>query len=596
MASGFAVTLGPTILGVLAPLTLGIFIASRSRAPSSRVLALMFFSQAAWSFMVFLEFMSPSVSAKLFFDNLQFVPSGFVAFFALAYSLRFRDTWFPGGRPVSSFLLHYPLVLFFFTATDRWHGLARHSIRLLGNPPFEQLEYSFKPALLALLIPFFLMAGIGIIGLFRFALRSKDEVRANALFASFGLAVPLVGSLTSIFGIPLFGIYDLNPIWLVLGDIFCAWGIFRYPLIGLLPAAQSSIVESLREPVFVIDGDGRLVDYNAAFLGIAPTMKKEDLGRPAVSFFPDWPPEGLAVVEGSCFSAEITLGEGDTALALAVEARPFAGLLGGRVVVVRDLSLVRRAEREMKLLGAQLEQRVSERSAELQQEVERRTRIETRLGELNAEMGKTQKEIMVTLSELVESRGSDTPQHVARVSEFARLLGKASGLSEEESELLADSSAMHDIGKIGVPDAILSKLAALTDAETIILRSHTIIGHEILKKSDKPLVQMAASIALEHHEHWDGSGYPAGLKGTDISLYGRIVCLCDVFDSLSVARIYKRGWELNEILDFVRSRSGTMFDPALVELLFRDLPKYLEVVSRYPDLKFSSYLTEEDAP
>jgi len=209
-------------------------------------------------------------------------------------------------------------------------------------------------------------------------------------------------------------------------------------------------------------------------------------------------------------------------------------------------------------------------------------------------MGRTQREIMVTLSELVESRGSDTPQHVARVSEFARVLSKACGLSEADADLLADSSAMHDIGKIGVPDAILAKLGQLTELETQLLRAHTIIGYEILKKSDKPLVAIAARIALEHHEHWDGSGYPAGLTGTAISLYGRIVCLCDVFDSLSVARIYKKGWELDEILDFVRSQSGIMFDPTLVELLFRDLPKYLEVATRYPDLKFASYIDEED--
>ncbi len=592
MEETFASIIGPTVLGTLLPMILGIFIASRSRSRASNALALMFFSQAMWSLLVIFEFFAASQSLKLFFDDLQFIPAGFAAYFALAYSLRFRKTWFPGNRLLSSFLLHYPLLTFCFALTNPWHGLARDSIQLIGTLPYQQLVYTMKPVLIAILAPSLLMAAVGILGLFHFALKSRGEIRANTFFACFGLAIPLAGSLMGIVGVSIFGFHELNPVWTAIGDLFCAWGIFRHPLIGLLPVAHSSIVESIRDSVFVVDADGRLVDYNAAFAAISPFVKPEDIGRPAVSFFSSWPPEGLAVIEGRSFAAEIAIGDGEARVNLGIAARHLAGLLGGRVVVVRDLSLVRRAERELKLLGMELEHRVSERSAELQREVEHRTRIETRLRELNAEMGKTQKEIMVTLSELVESRGSDTPQHVARVSEFARLLGRACGLPEAESELLADASAMHDIGKIGIPDLILSKLGTLSEAETLLMRSHTAIGYEILKKSDKPLVVVAAHIALEHHEHWDGSGYPAGLAGTAISLYGRIVCLCDVFDSLSVARSYKQGWELNEILDFIRSKSGIMFDPSLVALLLRDLPKYLELASRYPDLQFTSYIEE----
>jgi response regulator RpfG family c-di-GMP phosphodiesterase len=142
---------------------------------------------------------------------------------------------------------------------------------------------------------------------------------------------------------------------------------------------------------------------------------------------------------------------------------------------------------------------------------------------------------------------------------------------------------MHDIGKISVSDDILNKPSGLSDKEMTIMREHTLVGYNLLNKSDRPLIKMAALIALEHHEYWNGSGYPKGIAGEAISFAGRVVCLCDVFDALSSLRPYKEAWELPRILDYLRAERGQMFDPELVDALFFHLDEFLAIAKSLKD-------------
>src|SRR5690606_372734 len=142
---------------------------------------------------------------------------------------------------------------------------------------------------------------------------------------------------------------------------------------------------------------------------------------------------------------------------------------------------------------------------------------------------------------------------------------------------------MHDVGKIGIPDAILQKNGKLDEAEWQVMRQHAQIGAEIIGEHPSGLLRMARSIALTHHEKWDGSGYPNGLKGEEIPMEGRIVAIADVFDALTSVRPYKPAWPLEEALEFLRRESGRHFDPALVELFLGQLPAILEVKERWAE-------------
>jgi response regulator RpfG family c-di-GMP phosphodiesterase len=202
---------------------------------------------------------------------------------------------------------------------------------------------------------------------------------------------------------------------------------------------------------------------------------------------------------------------------------------------------------------------------------------------LTEEIVATQREVVLTLGEVVETRSKETAHHVKRVAEYSYVLGIKAGLSEERAHLLRMASPMHDVGKIGIPDSILFKPGKLTDEEFSIIKTHTVIGHSILKGSPRRIMRTAATIALQHHEHWDGGGYPHGLIEDETHIFGRITALADVFDALSCDRVYKKAWPLSEVLDYLREKRGRQFDPFLVDIFLENLDEIMAIRVMYPD-------------
>jgi len=198
---------------------------------------------------------------------------------------------------------------------------------------------------------------------------------------------------------------------------------------------------------------------------------------------------------------------------------------------------------------------------------------------LDKEVLDTQNEVIETLSEIVESRSKETANHVKRVAEFSYYLAIKSGLSEQESLTLKYAAPLHDVGKIGIPDNVLLKPGKLDDDEFEVIKSHAAIGHAILKNSKRPILKAAAIVAHEHHEKYNGTGYPRGLKEHSIHIYGRIVAIADVFDALSHPRCYKLAWTKEDAVQYMHDHKGSHFDPKLIELFFSDMG-YLENIMR----------------
>ena len=203
--------------------------------------------------------------------------------------------------------------------------------------------------------------------------------------------------------------------------------------------------------------------------------------------------------------------------------------------------------------------------------------------DLNQIINETQKELLFTLGEVVETRSSETANHVRRVAEYSQLLALKVGMNKDEADQLRMASPMHDVGKIGIPDGVLLKPDKLTAPEFETIKDHTLIGYEILKGSDREIMQTAATVALQHHERWDGTGYPYGLKGEEIDIVGRITMLADVFDALGCKRVYKQAWLVSDILNFLEEQRGKMFDPQLVDLFMDNLDDFLAIRERFPD-------------
>jgi len=203
----------------------------------------------------------------------------------------------------------------------------------------------------------------------------------------------------------------------------------------------------------------------------------------------------------------------------------------------------------------------------------------TELVNLNDEIVKTQYDILMALGAAAEKKSKETGKHVKRVATYSRFLAEKIGLNVEQSVMIQMAAPMHDIGKIAIPEYILHKPGSLDAEERLLMKTHASSGYEILNHSDRPLMKLAAIIALQHHEHYDGNGYPNGLIGEDIDIAARIVAVADVFDSLSNARAYKAAWKQEEVMAFLAEQRGKQFDPELVDIILEHIDEINELTA-----------------
>jgi cyclic di-GMP phosphodiesterase len=242
---------------------------------------------------------------------------------------------------------------------------------------------------------------------------------------------------------------------------------------------------------------------------------------------------------------------------LAVETRAKALCNGAKDFLTKPFEQLEVLQRIHNILEVRLlHKQVKEQNQNLEDTVIQRTR----------ELAHSRFEIIQRLGHAAEYKDNETGNHILRMSKFSQMLARATGMSQAESDMILAASPMHDIGKIGIPDRVLLKQGKLDEEEWEIMKTHVSIGVDLLSGSDSPLMIMAKSIALLHHEKWDGSGYPKGLAGEDIAIEGRICALCDVFDALTSERPYKKAWPVGDAMAYIKEQSGKHFDPKLVTL------------------------------
>ncbi|WP_428355415.1 HD domain-containing phosphohydrolase [Methyloprofundus sp.] len=204
--------------------------------------------------------------------------------------------------------------------------------------------------------------------------------------------------------------------------------------------------------------------------------------------------------------------------------------------------------------------------------------------ERTKELDQTRLQIIQRLGRAAEYKDNETGMHVIRMSHYSKLLGLANGMSEEEADLLLNAAPMHDIGKIGIPDKILLKPGKLDEHEWKIMKTHPQMGADILGSDNSVLLNLARDIALTHHEKWDGSGYPNGLKGEEIPLHARIVAIADTFDALTTVRPYKHAWLVADAIDLLKQEAGSHFDPELMDKFLSIMPQIIEIKDQYAEI------------
>lgn len=224
-----------------------------------------------------------------------------------------------------------------------------------------------------------------------------------------------------------------------------------------------------------------------------------------------------------------------------------------------------------------MEQMVRDRTQELWTAI-------ARLEAAEKEIRESREETIQRLARAAEFRENETARHIQRMSHYCGLLAELMGSDLDRIDMVRVAAIMHDVGKIGIPDRILMKPGSLNDEEWEVMKGHAEIGYRILGGSDSPFLELAASIALTHHEKVDGSGYPQGLEGDDIPVEGRIAAIADVFDALTTDRVYKSAYPIGKAVEIMQEDSGKHFDPELLDLFLNNLDRALAIREEYPDL------------
>jgi putative two-component system response regulator len=213
-----------------------------------------------------------------------------------------------------------------------------------------------------------------------------------------------------------------------------------------------------------------------------------------------------------------------------------------------------------------------------------KARVKTHLSLVDVEeVKRTRLQVIQCLGRASEYKDNETGMHVMRMSHYSKIIALGYGFSPEKADILFHAAPMHDIGKIGIPDTIMLKPGKLTEEEFELMKTHPEIGAEILGDTESDLIDLAKSVAMTHHEKWDGSGYPKQLKGEEIPIHGRIVALSDVFDALTSVRPYKDAWAVDTTIEYIKTQKGKHFDPVLVDVLIKELDKIIEIKERWKD-------------
>lgn len=329
------------------------------------------------------------------------------------------------------------------------------------------------------------------------------------------------------------------------------------------------LLDALHCGAMLVDRRGRIVHANERLCQLMQRSRGEVNGRLLQEYYPDG--EGRSRIEqvlanfSIAVEQEFYLPRADGShLPVVASGRQLSGLPplnDHRLVTLIDISQQKRAEQELHERYrdiAQLSDTVLEQALALKdysRELEQRVRDRTR------DLHEANMDAIYMLAVASEARDADTGAHVRRIQYFAEALARELGLRNDEAERIGYSAILHDVGKMQIPDQILKKPDALTDPEWIHMRQHTIVGEHILSR--RPFFDLARQIARSHHENWDGSGYPDGLKGEQIPLAARIVRLADVYDALISERPYKPAWGPPQAAEAIRQGSGTLFDPAV---------------------------------
>jgi PAS domain S-box-containing protein len=661
-----------------------------------------------------LEILSPQLETKLLWDKFQWFTDGmFIILSFLLFTIQFTEHRLHRSKLFWSIVVAIPIIFNLLVVTDGIHHLIYPNPHLNNAYPYAELRYDFSALVYIFVFYVYLVPLYGMSLLINYALRVNRIYRWQAITIAIGFFIPLAFSVLALFGIALTPQRDATPFTFAFGNLVVVWGLFRYGTFEIIPIARERIVETMTDPVIVLDPNNRIVDVNSAALKFIGSPLSEIIGQASNRILALWPDLVELLKQPYELRQELTVKTEDDTQFFEINISNILNNnleLVGRIAILHDITRTKALEVSYRILSSELDQRVKERTTELKSSearfralfedspiplleenfsaVKKRidelhhggnadlrtfflqhpetvreylglvqvTDINTAamkwyaadskdglLGSLNALMNSdrssefmeelllllenrnhfevnvnrldregnpihliingnistehedTWERVMVSILDItklkqaeeelaiaydttlegwakaLELKDKETEGHSRRVTAATVIVAREFGFKENELVDIRRGTILHDIGKMAIPDEILRKNGPLTLKEKRIVEKHPQVAYDLLK--DIPHLKNAIDIPYCHHEKWDGSGYPRGLKGEEIPITARIFTIVDVWDALSSDRPYRSAWDKNKIVEYLQGESGRHFDPVIAA-------KFIELVSQ----------------
>ena len=421
---------------------------------------------------------------------------------------------------------------------------------------FVELEYDKTPILYAISIYRYLTAFTGLAFLMERFRRPHILFRTQVAAILIGFLIPITGNFLNLAGFHFPSELDIQPIAIALGSLVMSWGLYRFRIFEVIPIGRDKVFEAMVDPVVIVDNQNNIVDINSSMLVLLGKNAAEVIGEQVKDVFNDFPIPIKLYAHVSYARAEATFQIAGKDIFYELTVWPLFDSnkqMTGRIYISHDITALKELEQNLRDLNLELEQRVRARTHELAEAYD--TTLEG-------------------WARALELRDEETEGHSRRVTETTLKIARVIGFSDEELEHIRRGALLHDIGKMSIPDNILHKPNKLTDEERAIVQKHPGTAYDLL--SPIPFLKKALEIPYSHHEKWDGTGYPQGLKKREIPLSARIFAVADVWDAIGSARPYNAAWPREKAIAYLLEQSGTHFDPRIVNI-FLDLVEKGEI-------------------
>jgi PAS domain S-box-containing protein/putative nucleotidyltransferase with HDIG domain len=531
-------------------LSIGVFLHvwNKRNAKGAFAFSWYMFAQTLWIAGFIAGLISEDIPTKIFWDDIQWLASIIAIFTLPAFVVQYTEKKLRHQKQLFWLMFIVPVVFIAFLTGDIFFNWIHHSPQTHPALYFSELTYDVTPIIYGFVVYGYALITWALILLVQRVIKHHSLYRIQTLLITIGVFIPVFGTIFTLFNIRTIAQFNPTPFTAVAGNLVLIWGFLRYHTFDVLPIGRDKVFEAMVEPVVILDNNNLVSDANTAMLSLLGREPDEVIGKPAREIFADFPIPIKQYMQVSYARTEANFMVGGVNVCYELTVWPILDKrkeMMGRIYISHDITAQKELERELRKLNAELEDRVHARTSDLAEAYD--TTLEG-------------------WARALELRDKETEGHSRRVMEITLKIARAMKISEEDIEQIRRGAILHDIGKMGIPDEILHKPGKLTDEEREIIKGHPATAYRLL--SPIPFLKKALEIPYSHHEKWDGSGYPQGLKGEEIPLAARIFAVADVWDALGSDRCYNQAWTREKVTLYFAEQSGKHFDPVVVNVFF----------------------------